>query len=207
MVDIEDGHHQLCALCSPGVLTSPYPWRFFTNPAFFQLPGDCIPHSSVCILLSQDTAPPPTGPPCRASNSELLPHPAPNLALPRSLSEAPCPKPHSSLVWNLLSSLAWWKVLLSHCSPNTQSPGPGCPSVLLAANTLRFLSLDTSGLPADPHTCHRAFARTVPSARNGPSTLPCTPAVLSVSQRCWDFSRAASPALQADGVLPDLQAQ
>lgn len=120
MVDIEDGHHQLCSLCSPGVLTSPYPWRFFTNPAFFQLPGDCIPHSSVCILLSQDTAPPPTGPPCRAPNSELLPHPAPNLALPRSLSEAPCPKPHSSLVWNLLSSLAWWKVLLSHCSPNTQ---------------------------------------------------------------------------------------
>lgn len=84
-----EGHHQLCALCSPGVLTSPYPWKFFTNPAFFQLPGDCIPHSSVCILLSQDTAPPPTGPPCRAPNPELLPHPAPNLALPRSLSEAP----------------------------------------------------------------------------------------------------------------------
>lgn len=48
----------------------------------------------------------------------------------------------------------------------------------------------------------------VPSARNAPSTLPCKPVVYQFPREaCWDFSKAAFPALQRDGVLPELEAE
>lgn len=171
------------------------------NPGPFQLPGDWIPDSSVCILFSVSSRHRTSM--HRASNPELLPDPAPNLAPPHSLSETPCPKYHSSP-----SEPALFTYLPGGrcCCPTAVPTGSGCPSVLLVANTSCFLSLDTSSLPVEARTCHSAFAGTLPSARNAPS--PCMPAVHQFPRKaCWDFSRAASPALQWDGVLPDLEAQ
>lgn len=165
MVATKDSHHQTSsepALCSPGLLTSPYLWRFLNNPALFQLPGDWIPDSSVCTLLSvaSNSSTSHSSSMHRAPSPELPQDPVPNLDPPRSLryhapnGTVPCPPPPPQPEPALITSLPGGRC----CCPTAVQTGPGCTSVLLAANTSCFLSLDASGLPADPHTCHKAFS-------------------------------------------------